>query len=115
MKRARGGGNLTERVLFQEPVALADGIGGQETGWSAGFECRAGYTRLRGGETVIAGRLSGKQPTVIRVRANSQTRGVNEDWRVVDQRTQEVFNIRSIIETEDRLYLDFACESGVAV
>lgn len=108
-------GKLTEHVAFEEPTPNPDGRGGTFEGWTRVFECRAGYTRLRGGEEVIASRLAGKQPTIIRVRSFANSREVKTDWRIVDTRTDEIFNIRSgPIISSDRLWLDFTADSGVA-
>jgi head-tail adaptor len=108
-------GKLDKRVAFESPIKVSDGYGGTENGWVPQFTVSADYIRLRGGETVLASRLSGTQPTVIKVRASSSTRLVTTDWRARDARSGEVFNIRSIIESDDRAYLDIAAESGVAV
>lgn len=107
-------GKLDKRIAFESPVETSDGAGGTVDGWAAQFTVSAGYTRLRGGETVLASRLSGTQPTVIRVRASTQSRLITTDWRGVDARSGEVFNIRAIIESDDRAYLEITAESGVA-
>lgn len=108
------GKSLIERIRFERPVSASDGQGGRKDGWETAITCRAQYTRLRGSEKVLADRLEGIQATVIRVRSAAQTRAVTTDWRIVDDRTGETFNIRSSIETDDRIYIDFAAESGVA-
>jgi len=107
-------GKLDKRIAFESPVDTADGAGGTVRGWAAQFTVAAGYMRLRGGETVLASRLSGTQPTVIRVRASTQARRVTTDWRGVDARTGEIFNLRAIIESDDRAFLEITAESGVA-
>lgn len=108
-------GKLKHLVYFDAPVSSADNYGGQVNSFQKQFEAFAGYTRMRGGETVIAARLTGRQPTVLRVRASEETRDVTPEWRVRDARTGEAFNIRSVMETEDRQYIDMMCESGVAI
>lgn len=107
-------GKLYETVRFERPFRTEDGYGGFEEGWEAQMTVHAHYTRMRGGETVMAARLEGKQPTVIRVRASSDTRSITTDWRAVDTRSGEIFNLRSILETDNRAYLDIMAESGVA-
>jgi len=109
-----GAGALREYVDFESPYADPDGYGGVEAGFVYQFRCRAQYTRLRGTETVMAARLSGRQPTIVRVRASRASRDATTDWRIVDRRTGEIFNIRSKIESEDRAWIDFTAESGVA-
>lgn len=110
-----GAGSLHHKVTFESPTSDPDGYGGAIEGWTEEFTCRAAYTRLRGTETVMAARLEGRQPAVIRVWASSETRAVTTDWRITDARSGEVFNIRSKIETEDRRWIDFTAESGVAI
>ena len=107
-------GKLDQRVLFQSPTKNPDGYGGREQGWKDEMTVRAGYTRLRGTEAVMAARLEGRQPTVIRVRASSETRRIGSNWRIIDQRSGEVFNVHWIIESDDRRWLDVTAESGVA-
>lgn len=108
-------GKLDKRIAFESPVETEDRAGGTVRGWAAQFTVAAEYTRLRGGETVMASRLSGAQPTVIRVRVSAQARRIKTGWRGVDARSGEVFNLRAIIETDDRAYIEITAESGVAV
>lgn len=106
---------LYERVVFDSPRPGGDGQGGLIAGWKEDvFTCRAAYTRLLRTEAVMASRLVGVQPTVIRVRASSNTNAVTTDWRVRDKRSGEVFNIRSIVRSDNRRYYDMTAESGVA-
>jgi SPP1 family predicted phage head-tail adaptor len=107
-------GRLNQRVAFESPDDASNGAGGTLEGWAAEFTVWAGYRRLRGGETVQAARLAGSQPTVITVRTSSQARRITTDWRARDDRTGEIFNIRAIIETDDRAMLEITAESGVA-
>jgi head-tail adaptor len=110
-----GVGNLPKRVAFESPTSAPDGGGGSVRGWNEEFSRRAKYTRLRGGEAVMAARLSGRQPTVIRVRFDSSTRTIKTSWRIRDVHTGEAFNIRALVRSEDRLWLDIDAESGVAI
>ncbi|MCP4307785.1 MAG: phage head closure protein [bacterium] len=107
-------GDLRERIRFEQPNADQNGYGGQSTAFEFVFNTRGGYMRLRGSETVIAARQAGKQPTIIRVYASSESRSANNGWRIVDRDTGETFNIRSVSETKDNRFLDFYTESGVA-
>lgn len=110
-----GAGDLIHRVAFDKRSTASDGAGGTATAFSEQFVVSAAYTHLKGGESVIAARLEGRHVMVVRVRAYaSTTRLVTTDWRIRDRRTQVVFNIRDITPTEDRAFLDFLCESGVA-
>lgn len=114
MAKKFGAGDLYERVGFEAPQSGSDGGGGVLAGHVERFVVRAGYTHLRGGESVMAARLEGRHVQVIRVRASSDTRQVTADWRIVDKRAGTVFNIRDITPSTDRAWLDFLVERGVA-
>lgn len=111
----RGQGALRERVAWDVRGLVDDGYGNTVSGdWSEQFQTRAGFTFLRGTEAVIAARLEGRQPVIVRVRASSQTRQITTDWRMRDARSGEAYAVRSIIETDDRAYRDITVERGVA-
>lgn len=105
---------LNESVAFDAPTEAPDGYGGVETGWTEQFQARAHFRFLRGGETVQAARLEGRQPVVVTVRAHADALAVTPDYRLRDLRRGTVYNIRSIIETEERRYVEITAESGVA-
>lgn len=124
---APSAGRLYERVAFDKRESADDGYGNTVSDFTEQFQRRAAFTYLRGGEAVIAGRLEGRQPIVVRVRADSETRQITSDWRMRDARNGEwsdsgetvwtgpLYAVRSVAETEDRLWLDVMVESGVAV
>jgi SPP1 family predicted phage head-tail adaptor len=107
-------GDLEERVFLQRPTATPDGMGGTEAGWEDAFETRAHFRYLRGGETVLAGRLQGRLSVVATIPSHHAARQVTSDWRVRDAREGTIYNVRSIIPSDDRAYLELTCESGVA-
>lgn len=106
---------LFDAVAFDAPTASADGQGGQENGWTEAHVCRADIMYLRGGETVIAGRLAGQQPVVVTIRRCAAALAVTPDYRMRDTRRGDDYNIRSIVPAKNRLYLELTCEKGVAV
>lgn len=121
----RGSGQLYERVAFDERAQVSDGEGNYEDDFVEQFVCRAGFTYLRGTEAVIAGRLEGRQPIVVRVRRNNKTKEIKADWRMRDTRNGEwlgesgeeywsgpEYAVRSAIPTEDRQFIDVLVESG---
>lgn len=114
MTGKRGGGSLDQRVGFAKRGEFEDGLGGKSENFAEVFCCAAGFVHLRGGESVLAARLQGQHTQVIRVRSFSLSRQVTTDWRIEDKRTRTLFNIRDITPSEDRMYLDFLCQSGVA-
>lgn len=108
-------GKMDYLVVFEEPGKVDDGYGGTEEGWVNPVTADASFRFLRGGETVQASRLSGRQPVVVTVYDNSQTRAVKTSWRMRDARSGTVYNVRSgPVPTDDRQYLEFTVESGVA-
>jgi head-tail adaptor len=111
-------GNLDHRVAFDALVRGQDGYGGEKLGFadaSEAFEAWAHFRYLRGGETVQAARLRGQQPVVVTIRSSVAARAVTTEHRMRDLRTGEVYNIRAIVPTEDRRFLEITAESGVEV
>jgi len=111
-------GNLRERVGFYRPtIGFDDGAGNTEGGFAdvPDFVVAASVSPKLGGETVLANRLTGREAVNITVRRSSQTLQVTTDWRARDERTDTVYNIRSIIDpTQKRQWLEMLCEQGVA-
>lgn len=106
---------LFERVAWAKRGIQSDGYGNEVTGdWEDQFQTRANFKFLRGSEAVIASRLEGKQPVIVRIRANLKTRLIDTDWRMRDVRTGKLYAVRSIIPTQDRAFIDITTETGVA-
>lgn len=106
---------MHEVVAFDAPTSAPDGYGGTEVGWAEQFETRAHFLYLRGGETVQAARLAGKQPIVATIRASDAARAVSPGYRLRDVRRGVEYNVRAVVETEDRQFIEVTAESGVAV
>ena len=118
MAKRPSAGDLWHSVAFEKrvvgnPDSPAD-FGNTVMDWKAQFCCRAAFTHLRGGEAVIAGRLQGRHPMVVQVRAFSASRSVTSEWRMKDQHTGIYYAVRDISPNEDRMFLDILVESGVA-
>lgn len=109
-------GDLNSRVTFQRRVTADDGYGNEVGEWQTQFTVWAGFKPLRGTETVMAARLSGRQPYIVTIRQSSQTRQITTDWRAVDARnSSRVFNIRAITDPDGtRAWLEVLTEQGVA-
>lgn len=106
---------LYNRLDCQKRQAVDDGYGNTVSGpFTTQFSIRAAFRHLRGGESVMASRLQNRQPTIITVRANSQTRQITADWQLVDARNGTVWAVRDVTPTDDRAYIDLLCERGVA-
>ena len=113
-----GAGDLVQSVAFDAPNPQPDGYGGVIHGFTdplAAYQCRAKFVYLRGGEAVLASRLTGKQPVIVTIRTSAAARLITPEWRMRDVRTGVEYNIRSVEPTEDRAWLQMLCESGVAV
>lgn len=106
-------GSLFDRVAFDAPTVSADGYGGNVSGWSEQFTTQAHIMYLRGGETVQAARLQGRQPVVVTIRNSAQGQAVLPSWRMRDVRSGMVYNIRSIVRSDNRQFLELTAESGV--
>lgn len=89
--------DLREKVHFQRRGEVDDGFGNTVAGgafetvhanWSANLK------PLHGSEAVMQSRLQGRQPYILTVRSSTETREVDESWRVVDARNSDrVFSI----------------------
>jgi hypothetical protein len=66
-------------------------------------------TVLRGGEAVIADRLSGLNTSVVRFRAAALP-GLTTEWRLKDSESGQIFNINAVAPY-GRAFLDLTCQS----
>jgi head-tail adaptor len=117
MAKKLGAGDLYYRVDCQKKQAATDEFSNPVPGggtWETQFSVRAAYRHLRGGESVMAGRLQGKHSQVITVRASSQTRLITAAWRLIDARDGTVFAVRDVTLETDRQWISLLCERGVA-
>lgn len=114
MAKNRSAGDLYHRVAFDKRTVIDRGDGVTVGDWAEQFQVRAGFTHLRGGESVMANRLQGKHTIVVMVRASTSTMMISTDWQMRDVRTGTAYNIRDITPSDDRLWLDILCDSGVA-
>lgn len=116
-------GSLRGRVHFQRRQTEPDPWGGdpREGDWATVTTCAAEFIPLKGSEAVIANRLQGIQPYIVRVRQSAVTRQIDETWRVVDARAPQppatgsrVFAIKAppTDPNQKRAWLDFLVEQG---
>lgn len=121
-------GKLDKLVAFDKPLREPDGHGGVVEGWQEAIlavEERAFFRYLRGGETVQAARLEGRQPVVVTVYNSLATRMIDESWRMRDLREGDwasgdiwagpIYNVRLRgVVSDDRRWIEILVESGVA-
>ena len=108
-------GSLSHRFAFGKMGDGDDGHGGVTTAFVEQFVVWAGVVHMRGGESVMAGRLAGKHTQIVQVRRSSDTAQIGTDWSAKDARTEVLFAIRDITPTDDRAFFELLCESGVAI
>lgn len=104
-------GALKERVSFAARVDQDDGAGNTQSDWVEQFQRAAAFTHLKGGETVMAARLTNKHPMIVRIRSSVASRAVTADWRLTDVRTGKAYAIRDV--TVGREWVDLLVEGGV--
>jgi len=102
MKHSLTAGNLRHRIAFDLREEVSDGYGNEEGEFVEQFVVWAGVEAKFGGETVTQARLSGKQPFILTIRQSTNARLITTDWRARDKRTNQIFNIRSIADPNDR-------------
>lgn len=113
----RGLVHLQKRPLEEDPYGGPDRIGD----WTTQDTVACEFIPLKGGsETVIASRLLGIQPYIVRVRQSTSTRAVDETWRLVDARGPQppdvqarTFAIKSITDPDQkRAWLEMLVKEG---
>lgn len=108
-------GGLHDYYGFESRDPVSDGYGNDISGpWVERFAAHAETIPVRGGETVLAARLEGRQPVMLRVRSSIAARAVSTDWRCHDKRNDTYFNVRALTLSPDRAFIEMLAEAGVA-
>ncbi len=97
-------GALRERVRFEQRAEDANGE--RLGGWVDEFTVPAEILYLRGGDPVMAQRLQGVQPVIIRVRFEARTQAVTSAWRAVDARSRQIFEFTNTPPSVDRAWIE---------
>jgi head-tail adaptor len=106
-------GELRERVAFDRRALVSDGYGNEEGDWEEQFVEPARIRPLRGGEQVMASRLQGVQPVIIKVRVSSKTRQIETDWRARDVRTNVIYALHTTANTDEKKkYFEILATAG---
>jgi len=108
-------GKLRERITLQRNMAQPDWSGHPAPpDWRDQFTVWAGIRFLRGSESVLAARLSARQPAIMTIRTSSQARSILPSDRAVNARTGEIFNIREVPREarDSRAFLEVLIEAG---
>lgn len=110
-----GAGTLDRRYRFEKRASISDGAGNHEGEWEHQFSLAGNRRYLRGGEGVLAARLTARQPVILTVRTCANARQITADWRAVDERAGTILNIREDPqESDSRGYMSMLAEGGVA-
>lgn len=121
MARLPSSGSLRGRVHLQKRSTEPDPWGGpdREGDFATVATVACEFVALKGGEQVIASRLQGVQPYIVKVRQSTTTRAVDETWRLVDARpiagqSARVFAIKAPPTDPDqkRAWLEILVEQG---
>lgn len=107
---------MRERFTIQRRSETDDGYGNTVGEWADQLTVWGGIEFRRGGEGVLAARLTARQPALLVIRTSSQGRSILPDDRAVNARTGEVFNIREVPREarDNRGFLEMLVEAGVA-
>lgn len=117
MWRQPDASELRERVRFERRADSSDGYGNTLGTWATVVTSRkARLLPTRGGEEVLASRLTGTGLWDLTVRRDTDTATVVVGDRIVDERdATRIWNIRWIADLEGRnRWLTMTAESGVA-
>lgn len=108
-------GELRFQFRFERRKAANDGFGNTEGDWEAPFDWVWGKrVFLRGSESVIAARMTGRSPALLQCRASSEMEMVDTSWRCIDITSGETFNILSVTPDQKNMQIDFMIEAGGA-
>lgn len=115
MAKSPGAGELARHHLaFDKREEVDDGYGNSVAGWQEQF-VRSAAMRSRGGsEAVIAARLEGRNLMGIYVRADSETRAINTDWRARDLRSRTEYAVIHVDAVTDPQWVYLDLVDGVA-
>lgn len=110
-------GRMREKLHFQKRGEGEDEYGNpQSKDFATVFTEPAELVPLRGGEGVLASRLTGTQPYIVRIHSHQAAREITPAWRAVDARNDKrVFNIRTVTNPDQKNgWLELLVDDGVA-
>jgi head-tail adaptor len=108
---------LRNKLNFQRRETIDDGAGNEQSGdFATMFSAEAELIPLKGGEPVLAARLTGTQPYIIRIRSCTTAREVDTSWRIIDARNPaRIFNITAAVDPSNKnAWIELMATQGVA-
>ncbi|WP_445222119.1 phage head closure protein [Bradyrhizobium sp. Pa8] len=107
-------GELRQEVKLEKQVSVSDGAGGSTISWVEVLTTPARIKYLKGGETVMSGRLQGTQTVVVTVRNQPGLGDADPTWRLTSTRSGRAYDIKSITPDERSAFVDILAEIGVS-
>ncbi|MEV4606189.1 head-tail adaptor protein [Neorhizobium sp. LMR1-1-1.1] len=97
-------GKRRQLLLMQRRALVDDGYGNEQAGdFATVFETPAELIPMKGSEPVIAARLTGTQPYIVRIPSCEAAREVGTTWRIVDKRDpRRIFNVTSVADMDQK-------------
>ena len=115
MAEMRGAGLFIQRVAFDQRAEVEDEYGNMVAGWTEQFQARAHFEYLRGSETVMAGRLAGQEPMLVRIRTSANARRIENEWQMRDKGDNDKpYNVTDVTWDNSRAVIDLIVVGGVA-
>ncbi|UPT93023.1 phage head closure protein [Bradyrhizobium barranii subsp. apii] len=107
-------GDLRSEIKLERQVLTPDGAGGSTVEWVEVVTTPARIKYLKGGETVMAGRLQGNQTVVVTLRNQPGLGDADTTWRLTSTRSNRVYDIKAFTLSEDGAWLDILADTGVS-
>jgi len=107
---------LRDRVAFDAPLLVPDGLGGEVNGFTDDvYQCRAQFIYSGGGEQSVAGDLRGQSTYKLKIAANVGSKQITTDWRMRDRNRTTEYNIVEIDAITQPGWIYMVVKSGVVV
>lgn len=101
---AHHAGELRDRITLQRRAL--DDNNDRLGDWEGALKRWTKVLNLRGGEGVLQARLQGNQPVLLVVRADPETRVVDNSFRAINHRTRQIYDLSAASETPDRTWIE---------
>lgn len=97
-------GELRDRVTVQRRAV--DANGDRLGDWEVKFSRATKILNLRGGEGTLQQRIQGNQPVLLVVRADPDTRPIDNSFRAINHRTMQIYDLSAASETQGRAWVE---------
>lgn len=106
-------GQLRERIKVEQRTRVPDGGGGFAHGWETFQDnLKARIVNTSGRESVVGDSLAGIKTVEIFVRFSTRTKAITNLMRIVDLRTEEVYDIKLPVPDERKKVVKILAQSG---